>query len=1015
MNKYQRTAVSLAAAQAALLCSGLAMAQTAAAPATAASAPAAKTENLETVVVSGRRAALQSAQKIKQNSDEIVDSIVADDIGKLPDRSVTEVLQRIVGVTIERTMARNDPEHYSVEGSGVNIRGLSYVRSEMNGRDTFSANGGRALNFEDVPPELMAGIDVYKNPSAEQIEGAVGGLVNLRTALPFDYQGFKGSVTVQEGYTRLNGKKKPSASGLLVNSWNTDLGRIGLLLNVASSKSATRSDFFQIEPYYPRTDAVVGQDPNTYLWVPKGAQWRTLEFERKRDGLYGAVQWKKDDIDSSLTYFRSKYRMQWDEQAIFAQTEPYKIRVTNGKFNDQGALISGTLTNNDGSLLNFNDDTRTATRNSKTEDFAWRVNWKANDRWSFVSDLQYVKASTRGLDSTVATGIGMQKEVIDLSGSTPSLTFDAADRAFLADPKNYYWAFTMEHLDRSEGTQKSWKGDARYRFEHPVLQDLRFGVRLTDREAKSSTNPSNYHWQAISQPWTAGGPAYLSDYPGGIQTNTFNNFFGGSVPTPPSVVFPSVAQAAGFPASYAVLHKYGADNCVAKLTAAGQSTAPCSQWPFAFTPEGLGSDIAQDIQNGSGNKQSEKTQAAFAQLRFGFDEWKLPLDGNVGVRVVRTQNNALGFTSFPGTDQAKLGLGGVPVPNIPAYQKLETFKNSYTDVLPSLNLKLQAASDLQFRFAAAKAIARPDFDRLQASTTLSQTISGTATTVSSVSQSGAGKGNPMLLPTRSTQEDLTAEWYFSRAGSLTVAAFHKDLKDIVINQTTTFRLPDVAGNLQPFSVTSPINGASGNLTGVELAFQTYFDKLPGWLSGFGVQANYTYVDSKSKLYNPVNSPYCSGGNTADNFGLNLNGCDTDGRQFGNLPLQGLSRKAFNLTLMYDQGPLSARLAYSWRSRYLQAINVNGTQGTDGLVTDPNSPNLGQRNVAWGLPVWAESYGQLDAGVSYKLFNDQLSLGLEAQNLNSARQRQLMQQHVGYMTRGLFYTGPRYVVTARYTF
>ena len=1013
MNKPQRTAISLAAAQAALLCSSLAMAQTAPAPATAASAPVA---NLETVVVSGRRAALESAQKIKQNSDEIVDSIVADDIGKLPDRSVTEVLQRIVGVTIDRTMARNDPEHYSVEGSGVNIRGLSYVRSEMNGRDTFSANGGRALNFEDVPPELMAGIDVYKNPSAEQIEGAVGGLVNLRTALPFDYQGFKGSVTVQEAYAKLNGKKKPSVSGLLVNSWNTDYGRFGALINVASSKSATRSDFFQVEPYYPRSDAVAGQDPSKYLWVPKGAQWRTLEFERKRDGLYGALQWKKDSLDSSLTYFRSKYRMQWDEQAIFAQTEPYKIKVANGKFDDQGALISGTLTNNDGSLLNFNDDTRTATRNSQTEDFAWRLNWKANDRWSFVSDLQYVKASTRGLDSTVATGVGMQKEVLDLGGSTPSLTFDAADRAYLADAKNYYWGFTMEHLDRSEGTQKSWKADARYRFEDPVLQDLRFGVRLTDRQAQSSTNPSNYHWQAISQPWTTGGPAYLSDFPGGTVTNTFNNFFGGSVPTPPSVVFPSVAQAAGFPASYSVLHKYGADNCVAKQTAAGKSIDACSQWPFAFTPETLGTDIAQDIQNGSGNKQSEKTQAAFAQLRFGFDEWKLPLDGNVGVRVVRTQNTALGFTSFAGTEQGKLGLGGVPVPNIPAYQKLETFKNSYTDVLPSLNLKLQAAHDLQFRFAAAQAIARPDFDRLQASTTLSQTISSTATTVTSVSQTGSAKGNPMLLPTHSTQEDLTAEWYFSRAGSVTVAAFHKDLKDIIVNQTTTFRLPDASGKLQDFSVTSPINGSSGKLSGVEFAFQTYFDKLPGWLSGFGVQGNYTYVDSKTTLNSPVNSAYCSGtANSADNLSLNLNGCDVDGRSFGNLPLQGLSRKAFNLALMYDQGPLSARLAYSWRSRYLQAVNVNGTQGTDGLNTDPNSPNKGQTNVAWGLPVWAESYGQLDAGVSYKLFNDQLSLGLEAQNLNSARQRQLMQQHVGYLTRGLFYTGPRYVVSARYTF
>ena len=169
MKRLQRTAVSLAAAQAALLCSGLAMAQTAPAPAAPASAPDAKVQKVETVTVSGRRAALQSAQKIKQESDEVVDSIVADDIGKLPDRSVTEVLQRIVGITIDRTMAKGDPEHSSVEGSSVNIRGLSYVRSEVNGRDTFSANGGRALNFEDVPPELMAAVDVYKNPSAVKI------------------------------------------------------------------------------------------------------------------------------------------------------------------------------------------------------------------------------------------------------------------------------------------------------------------------------------------------------------------------------------------------------------------------------------------------------------------------------------------------------------------------------------------------------------------------------------------------------------------------------------------------------------------------------------------------------------------------------------------------------------------------------------------------------------------------------------------------------------------------------
>src|SRR5471032_409759 len=185
MKQFKKTAIAMGLAQMTMMLSGVALAQTTDAPKTN-DAPAAEPV---AVIVTGQRAALQSAQKIKQNSDEIVDSIVAEDMGKLPDRSVTEVLQRVVGVTIDRTMAKGDPEHFSVEGSGVSIRGLSYVRSELNGRDSFSANGGRSLNFEDVPPELMAGVDVYKNPSAEQVEGAVGGLVNLRTAMPFDFKG----------------------------------------------------------------------------------------------------------------------------------------------------------------------------------------------------------------------------------------------------------------------------------------------------------------------------------------------------------------------------------------------------------------------------------------------------------------------------------------------------------------------------------------------------------------------------------------------------------------------------------------------------------------------------------------------------------------------------------------------------------------------------------------------------------------------------------------------------------
>lgn len=151
MRHLQKTAIAVAVAQLAIWSHGLASAQEVSAnenQSTAASSAV--------VVVSGQRAALQSAQKLKQDADEVVDSIVAEDIGKLPDRSVTEILSRVVGVTMDRSMT-NDPQHYAVEGSGIAIRGLTYVRSELNGRESFSANGGRSLSFTDVPPELMAG------------------------------------------------------------------------------------------------------------------------------------------------------------------------------------------------------------------------------------------------------------------------------------------------------------------------------------------------------------------------------------------------------------------------------------------------------------------------------------------------------------------------------------------------------------------------------------------------------------------------------------------------------------------------------------------------------------------------------------------------------------------------------------------------------------------------------------------------------------------------------------------
>ena len=177
-------------------------------------APAATTSK-NAIIVTGIRASLRSARDRKKNAEQMVDSITATDIGALPDRSVSEALQRVPGVTLQRTNEARDPARLSAEGGAIFIRGLSWVRSEFNGRDTFSANNGRVLGFEDVPADMLAGVDVYKNPSADLIEGGIGGLVNLRTRKPFDQSGqligFSADVNYADLRKKLRAVQQPLA------------------------------------------------------------------------------------------------------------------------------------------------------------------------------------------------------------------------------------------------------------------------------------------------------------------------------------------------------------------------------------------------------------------------------------------------------------------------------------------------------------------------------------------------------------------------------------------------------------------------------------------------------------------------------------------------------------------------------------------------------------------------------------------------------------------------------------
>ncbi len=271
------------------------------------------------VVVVGQRAALKSAQRIKQTSDTIVDSITATDIGAFPDLSVAEALQRVAGITVDRFAANSDTAHFSAEPSGVLVRGLEAVRNEFNGRDSFDANSSRGLGWADVSPELMAGVDTYKNQTADMIEGGIAGTVDLRTRVPFDSSGRLLSASIQGTYNVLSQSARPDVVVLGSDRWNTPWGEFGFLADYAYSSTLTGAPGIQFSrmgifgnPVNPTCTTIdcafnpvygsTNVGPGNLEFIPSNVNYHDTEYDRVRQGGAYAAQWRSPDHKLLVTF-----------------------------------------------------------------------------------------------------------------------------------------------------------------------------------------------------------------------------------------------------------------------------------------------------------------------------------------------------------------------------------------------------------------------------------------------------------------------------------------------------------------------------------------------------------------------------------------------------------------------------------------------------------------------------------------------------------------------------------------
>lgn len=419
-------------------------------------------DEVELIEVTGTRANLLNAQNLKRNSQTVVDSITAADIGSLPDRSVLEAIQRLPGVSIELFSGPDDPDHFSVEGSGAIIRGLTQTRSEFNGRDSFSANSGRGLSFQDVSPELMGGVDVYKNQTSDMIEGGIGGTISLRTRKPFDSQGQVFAFNLDYSYGDLAKDWTPTFSALYSNNWDIDAGKFGFLVNFANSQLTGKTHGIQSDAviqYYARdlagAEEFVGSDNNGTVWIPQASNALQKTDERERQGAALALQFENSDETflATFQYLRSDSSLSWNERAIKYQGGYYTLdtrRATNFpgtefEFNDEGIFESGKLAFKDADGgwrvpdssanrvprawtgngvpvgewgLNMQMDNRYNSTSSLVEDFAFNFKWNATENLELTADVQYIKAEAQNDDLAVHFNTWALQSY-DVSGSTP--------------------------------------------------------------------------------------------------------------------------------------------------------------------------------------------------------------------------------------------------------------------------------------------------------------------------------------------------------------------------------------------------------------------------------------------------------------------------------------------------------------------------------------------------------------------------------------------------------------------
>lgn len=929
-------------------------------------------DSVEEFVVSGIRASLTRAVDIKREAASVVDSISAEDIGKLPDTTIADSLQRVTGIQIRRSAG---------EGSTVNVRGLPQVSTQLNGESFLSPGSitSQQPNFSDIPAELLSGVDVLKSSEAKTLSGGVAGTINLKTRRPLDLKSgwtFAGSAEGTDGsYTDKMGSKVSGFAGFN----DEDFGAIFTVsrsqANLANFRYGMFSDWWfrgyhedgaQNWPgFQPAKDLNGDGDTKDSLFGTIDYGVTNKSSERERTGASASFQYKPNDkLELIADVFYTKLDQYDRTNGVVADNAWGEwdwispIQKTNRGVAEGGTANMDFITTNKFDLYTPRVTAKAESQVEQEEstNINLQANYEFSDNFKGSARLIHADAShghtgnyadafitsgqqhglfsvTNGVKSWVnpngeydpSNPKGRILVKADMSGDHPTYTYPTG---FGNNISKYSLVSTFsEHNYDNDATLDVLRADGVLTFDEG--NSLEFGYRFSNRDISTT----DYD---LAAPFTRKDKdgklvtayAKWKDVGGGISGQAGDDTIGEPLPFSKLNSMGYIHQVSDFGPASSGGSFYFIDPEV-------------MDDPMAFQNSLYPGNIKVTNWNRS-YKLTEDTHTAYVQANFA-GEFGVPYKANIGVQAIQTM---LDITNYGGAPTSTVNVNGKTVNAImgtpgPQISSTETRRDDL-DILPRANVSFDITDDQKLRVSYTKTLTQLDGNDLGLGTSYTTNYSSALNTF--VVVNAQSDGNPNMKPWRADNYDISYEWYFNDVGLLSFGLYRLDIKSFIGTQNTKlYNVPDLDGVVRNNGIDfkQKANVEGGVLQGFEIGYQQAYDFLPGVLSGLGSSLNYTYSDSE--------------GGDKDFYGKTL-------------PMGDNSKHSVNAILWYEKNGLQGRIAYNYRSeRYI------GRSWNDG------SP------AAW----WSSPTSYVDASVSYDI-NDNFTVYLQGTNITEEYENTYMQ-------------------------